>query len=74
MFRRDFNALLPQGTDLIRQVLHVDYHAGAHHIHRLRTQNAGGKQIQDKLTAFVHYGMSGVIAALVTRYNIALRA
>ena len=72
--RADLNALLPQLVDLAVQMMRVDDHAVAHNADHVRTQDAGGQQIQHELAALVLDRVTGVVAALITCNDVILLA
>ena len=59
---------------LIEEVLNIDNHAGAHHVHRAVAENSGGQKVKDELSLLVHDGMTRVVSALITgNYVVLLR-
>ena len=72
--RADLNALLPQLVDLAVQMMRVDDHAVAHNADHVRTQDAGGQQIQHELAALVLDRMASVVAALIACNDVILLA
>ena len=68
--RADLNALLPQLVDLAVQMMRVDDHAVAHNADHVRTQDAGGQQVQHELAALVLHGVARVVAALIARNDV----
>ncbi len=67
---RDLYALFPYGGNLIRKMLNVDHHAGAHHVYGLLAEDTGGQQVKNEPAPVVYYGMSGVISALIAHNDI----
>ena len=63
--RRDLDATVPEALYLAAQVLQVDDHARAQHVHRARAEDAGGHEVEDEPAPVVDHGMAGVVAALV---------
>ena len=61
--RRDLNAAVPKTLYLAAQVLQVDDHARAQHVHRARAEDAGGHEVEDEPAPVVDHGMAGVVAA-----------
>ena len=53
-------------------MLRVDDHAAAHDADDVRTQDAGGDQVQDEFAALVLDGVAGVVAALIARNNVVI--
>ena len=74
VLRGDLNALLAQLIDLAVQMMRVDDHAVAHNADHVRTQDAGGQQIQHELAALVLDRVTGVVAALITCNDVILLA
>ena len=72
VIRRDADARLAQPVDFTAQMLQINNHAGTHDVDDIRTEDAGGKQVQNKLAQMVLNRMAGVIAALVTGDDIVI--
>ena len=74
VLRADLDALLGQGRDLFLEMLRVDDHAAAHNADDVRTQDAGGDQVQDEFAALVLDGVASVVAALIAGNNVIILA
>ena len=68
------HALFGQAADFFLQVVQVDDHARAHYVYHALAQYAGGQQIQYEFAALVYYGMAGVVATLITNYDVIISA
>ena len=66
----DLHAAGLDGLHLACKMVKVDDHSRAQHTGDVRVQDAGGQQVQDKLSLFGHDGMAGVVAALIAGDHI----
>ena len=53
-------------------MVEIHHHTVAQRANYIGVQNTGGQQIQHERSLIRHYGMSGVVAALITDDNIRL--
>ena len=70
ILRRDGDAAVPEALHLAAEVLQVDDHPGAQHVHRAVPEDAGGHQVEDESPLVVDHGVSGVVAALVAHDDV----
>jgi len=69
----NLNSLFGEFSDLADKMFKVNDHAVAHDINRCLAENAGGKQVQDKLSLFVYDRMTGIVASLIAADDIIIR-
>ena len=70
VFRRNGHAGGLQRADLLHQVLAVQRHAVAQHVHHAAAENTGGQQMQGEFAHLIDDGVSGVAAALIPYHYV----
>ena len=70
MLGRNIYAFFFERADLFCQMFYVNDHSGTHNVDGFISEYSGGEEVKDKLTSFVHDGMSGVIASLIARDDV----
>ena len=65
----DVDALAGEGVDLREQRRRVDHHPVADDAAHPRVQDAGGQEVEDELGLAHPHGVTGVVAALITRHD-----
>ena len=68
----DGDAARAQFLNLPRKVVHVNDHTVAHHVDLVLAQNAGRQKVEHEFSSFVDDGVPGVVAALITHYDVLL--
>ena len=66
----DLDAFIRKSAHLAHKVLHIDDHTVAHYVDDFGTQNSRRYEVEDKLAKMIYYGMSRIVAALVSNYDV----